>query len=62
MTVKKGRQELPEQKKTLSDAALQARREYYRSYNRKNSEKRKAWNLNHWERVAAQQAEERQED
>ena len=61
MTVKKGRQELPERQQTLSDAALQARREYYKKYYRRNAEKRRAYNQNHWERVAAQQAE-RQED
>ena len=54
---------LPEQKKPLSDAAIQARRAYYRAYNRKNADKRKQWSQNHWERVAAvQQTEERQED
>lgn len=59
--MKKGRQTLPEQNKPLSDAALNARRKYYREYNKKNRDKRKKWNQNHWERVAEQQAE-RQED
>lgn len=61
--MRKGRQTLPEQNKPLSDAALKARREYFREYERKNKDKRKQWNRNHWERVAAaQNAEERQED
>ena len=61
-TKRKGRQTLPEQNKPLSNEALQARREYFREYNRKNREKRKQWTKNHWEKVAAQNAEERQED
>lgn len=47
-------------RKQLSEAALQARREYFREYNRKNREKRKQWNQNHWENVAARQAEEKE--
>lgn len=62
-TVKRNKHVVPEQNKPLSDAALAARRAYYRQYNQQNRDKRKAWNRNHWERVAAvQQAEERQED
>lgn len=60
-TVKKNIQIVPEQNKPLSAAALDARRKYYRDYNKKNRDKRKAWNHSHWERVAAQQTEERQE-
>lgn len=64
MTQTKGsKQQLPEQKKPLSAEAVAARRKYYREYNRKNADKRKAWNNAHWEKVAAaQNTEERQED
>ena len=60
-TVKKNKQIIPEQNKPLSAEALAARRAYYRDYNKKNRDKRKAWNHSHWERVAAQLTEERQE-
>lgn len=52
------------EKKPLSTAAIEARRKYFREYNRKNKAKRQAWNDSHWERVAQAQADtqERQED
>ena len=52
---------LPERKQ-LSAEAIEARREYYRQYYRRNAGRRKAWNDSHWERLAAQQAEEGRED
>lgn len=59
-TVKKNKHNIPE-RKPLSDAAVSARREYYRTYYRLNKDKRKQWTQNHWEKVASQQPE-RQED
>lgn len=58
-TERKGMNELP----SLSDAAIEARRRYYREYARKNADKRKSWAKAHWERVAKQNATKgRQED
>lgn len=37
----------------MTDAALQARREYKRAWNRQNRDKVKQYNANYWEKRAA---------
>ena len=63
MTQKKGNKQKLPTPKPLSEQAIEARRNYQRSYYQRNKAKRQAWNNNHWERVAQNaNNDERQED
>lgn len=44
-------------KKLLDKAAAEARREYFREWRRKNSDKVKQYNENYWRKRAAAEAE-----
>lgn len=57
-TTKGQRQRLPE----LSEAALQARREYQRRYRQANRERVAQWERNRWERLAQKNKHERSSD
>lgn len=41
----------------MSEAAKEARRKYFREYSKRNKEKRRQWNANYWEKVAAKNKE-----
>lgn len=48
---------MTEKTNEMSEAALEARRKYYREYNARNKEKRKQWNAKHWEKLAKENEE-----
>ena len=58
---------IPESKAPLSPEALEARRKYAREYRKRNPDRVRQWNVNHWEKMARaaatqpEPAEERQE-
>lgn len=54
------RQRLPQNQ--LSQEALEARRKYQRDYRRRNPEKRRQWDKNHWERLAEKAQKEKEHD